>query len=105
MKQIQITIPERVFDVLKAEGERVGVTPNIVARMKLGDSCLGFQIDLAEKAYTVRFRNWREVEAYIKIKTPHVDVEGFVVQAVMALMRRNALTEAQKAEVDRLLGN
>jgi len=105
MKQIQITIPENVFSVLKAEADKMGITPNILARIKLAEQLLGFQLNVSEKAYMVRFPNWKEVEAYIKIKSPHVNVEGLAVQAVVALMKRNGLTPAQKAEAERLLKN
>ena len=105
MKQIQITIPEPVFDVMKKEADRVGITPNILARMRLGEAFLGLRLDTSDKAYSVRLRNWREVEAYIKIKMPHVSFEEFAAQAIVALMKRNGLTPAQKAEVDRLLKN
>jgi hypothetical protein len=103
MTHIQISLPENVFEVMRKEAEILGVTPNMYARIQLAERFLGFRVDTSEKAYIVRTKNWREIEAYVRVKRG-CSVENFFVEAASALMRRNALKPSQKAEVDRLLG-
>jgi len=103
MKQIQITIPEQAFEAMKAQAKNMGVTPNLLARLKLVELFFGAGVDADGKVYSVRLRNWREIEAYLKVRG--VSLSEIATPALMQHMRRNALTTAQKEEFDSLLKN
>ena len=105
MQSIQITLPKSVLDGLKAEARGLHITPNLMLRLWLIQRRGGNPVSLDTKSYTLHLDNWREVEAYLKIKSPELGVADFAAKAVLALMRRNGLTQAQKAEADRMLEN
>jgi len=105
MQQIQITLPKNVLDGIKAEARELCLSPNLMLRLWLIQRRGGNQVSLDTKSYTLHLDNWREVEAYLKIKSPELTVADFAAKAVLALMRRNGLTQAQKAEADRMLEN
>ena len=103
MTQIQLSIPDRVHEALKAEAAQLGITPNILMRIKMCE--LYHSPGAGEaKTYTMRVSEWKEVEAYLAAKFPGMAVGDFAAQSAAAQMRRNGLTQAQKAEADRLLG-
>jgi len=102
--QIKITLTGKAMTVLEQEATIRGIKPSVLARVKLNEIFVPeAEIDLKEKAYVVPLKNWHEVEAYAKIKKNET-VEEFVVEAVNALMRRNALTPLQKEELERIIG-
>jgi len=103
MKQVQITLPDRVFDAMKAESERLGIKPSLMARIKLAELLTGFQLDVSEKAYTFKTRAWRELEAYVQVRNLG-SIDYFVRSAVDLVMAKNKLSPKQKTEFEKLLG-
>ena len=102
-KQIKITLTEKTLTLLEKEAAIRGIKPAVLARIKLNEIFAPEEIDINEKAYIVPLKNWREVEAYARIKSKKT-VEEFAIDAVNALMKRNALTPLQKAELERIIG-
>ena len=97
MQQIQITLPKRVLDGIKAEARKLHITPNMIIRLWLLQQRGERRVSsLDGKSYTLHLDNWREVEAYLKIKSPELSVADFAVRAVGSLMRRNGLTRLKK---------
>jgi hypothetical protein len=102
MKELKIALPEEVLETYRNEAKVFGMTPNAVIRLRLCERALGFDLDMPRKSYIVQFDKWREIEAYMKAKG-FISISEFTAKAAENLMKRNALTKAQKAEVDRLL--
>jgi hypothetical protein len=102
MKELKIVLPEEAFEKYRYEAKVLGMTPNAVIRLRLCERALGLDLDMPRKSYIVQFDKWREIEAYMKVKG-FLSISEFAVKAAENLMNRNALTEAQKAEADRLL--
>jgi hypothetical protein len=98
MTQTKISLPEDVMDGIKRDAERLGVTPGVLVRIKL---CILYGNKDEAKPFIVTLENWREVEAYVQAKG--LDLEKFMAGSVSAMMRRNALTAAQKSKADRIL--
>jgi hypothetical protein len=102
MVQMQFQIKEEVMDALKAEAAKMGITPNIFARLVMHKH---FSPPDAEvKTYTFATRSWRELEAYIKVRNLG-SVESFAPVAMDIAMSRNRLSARQKAEFERILKN
>ena len=99
--QMQLKISTEVMDGLKADAEKQGISPNILARMILHKH---FQADAETKSYTFTTRNWRELEAYVKVRNLG-SVEGYAPVALDMSMSWSRLSARQRAEFDRLLGN
>jgi hypothetical protein len=104
MSQMQITLPENVMDVIRAEAVQCGVTPNILARIQLCTLFSGNGTGAEKKAYVVTLENWQEAEAYVKVKHPGSTVGNFAAKAIFSEMKKHGIKSAQKAEFDRLLG-
>jgi hypothetical protein len=104
MVQIQISLPDSVIQEIRNEAVRLGVTPNIIARIRLCSLFSGSENEAIKKAYIVTLENWQEVEAYIKVKHPGSSVGDFAAKAVFSEMKKHGPKSAQKAEFDRLLG-
>ncbi|MDR1250627.1 MAG: hypothetical protein LBK62_00515 [Treponema sp.] len=102
MKELKIMLPEEVLEKYRYEAKVFGMTPNAVIRLRLCEQVLGFDLDMSRKSYLIQFDKWRDIEAYIKVKG-FISISEFATKAAENLMKRNALTEAQKAEADRLL--
>jgi hypothetical protein len=104
MVQIQMTLPKRIMDAMRAEAAEIGVTPNILARIRLCSMFHGHGGEAKRKAYIVKLENWREAEAYVRVKLPGSSVSDLAAKAVTSEMRKHGPKSAQKAEFDRLLG-
>ena len=103
-KPIKVTLTEKTMVLLKQEAAFRGITPAALAKIRLNEIFLSkTEIEMKEKGYIVQLENWREVEAYARMKNK--TVEQITVEAVMTLMRRNALTPAQKAEAEKFIRN
>jgi hypothetical protein len=102
MKQLKISLPENVMDDVCRMAKRLGLTPSQFIRVKMCEMVCGFKLDVPEKKYVVPLADWREVEAYVRVKGVG-SVEYFLSEAAKSVMRRNALTSAQKTEVEALL--
>jgi ribosome-binding protein aMBF1 (putative translation factor) len=102
MIQMQITLSEDVMEAIRSAAAKRGISPGIFARMMLYEK-FG-QKDAESKSYSFSTRNWRELEAFIKIRNLG-SVEGFAPIAMDMAMSRSKLSARQKAEIERLLGN
>jgi hypothetical protein len=102
MKQIQFQMKEEVMEALKAEAARMGITPNLLARLIMHERFS--QPDAESKTYTFTAENWREIEAYVEEKRLG-SVEIFSCFAMAQYMARNALTPAQKKRIDKNINN
>jgi hypothetical protein len=102
MKQVKVSLPDEVLEKTRQEARSLGMSPGAVVRLRHCERMLGFNLELPEKPYLVQPKNWREIEAYVRVKKCG-PVENFFIEAAEALMRRNALTAAQKTEFERLL--
>ena len=105
MKQMQITLPENVMDAIRVEAAECGITPNVLARIRL---CSLFSLSGTggdKKSYIIRLENWREAEAYVSIKHPGSSIGDFAGKAIVSEMKKHGLKSAQKGEFDRVLGN
>jgi len=101
-QQMQITLPVEAMDALKATAEKKGITPNILVRLLLLERFS--PSDVESKSYNFTAENWREIEAYVKVKCLG-SVEAFTTRALEDVMSKNRLTAAQKAKYEKLLGN
>jgi len=102
-RQIKVKLTGKTHAVLEREAAVRGITPAVLARIKLNEFYLSnAEIDLSEKTYLVSLKKWRELEAYIQIKNK--TVEQFVIEAIEVRMKQNALTPAQKAEYEKIIG-
>jgi len=104
MPQMQITLPEKVMDAMRTEAEQCGVTPNIIARIRLSMLFPGKGTEEIKKSYIVPLENWQEAEAYVKVKHPGSTFADFAIKTAIAEMRRCPLKPAQKADFEKLLG-
>jgi hypothetical protein len=84
MKQIQFQMKEEAMEGLKAEAAKMGITPNILARIIMNKHFS--PPGAGSKSYTITVENWREVEAYVKAKgLGSVEVfAGFAMERYMA---------------------
>jgi len=92
---------EEAMEGLKAQAAKMGITPNILARIIMNKHFS--PPDSESKSYTFTTRRWRELEAFIKVKNLG-SVEGFAPLALDMAMSRNKLSPRQKAEVEKILG-
>jgi hypothetical protein len=103
MIQMQITLPENVMKAIRAEAAQCGVTPNVLARIRLCTLFFGNKTDAEKKSYVVTLENWQEAEAYVKVKYPGSTVGDFAGKAIFSEIKKHGLKLAQKDEFDRLL--
>jgi len=104
MIQMQITLPENTMGAIRAEAEKYGITPNVIARMRL---CMLFSEcgdGATKKSYILTLEKWREIEAYIKVKHPGTPIEIFAAKAIFSEMKKHGLNLAEKDEFKGLLG-
>jgi hypothetical protein len=101
MVQTQISLPEIIMGGIKRDAAKLGVTPNVFMRIQLCAMFSTYTNKDEAKSYIVKLENWREVEAYTRVKG--LGLETFMAKSAEAMMRRNALTTAQKDEVKRIL--
>jgi hypothetical protein len=104
MIQMQITLPENVMDAIRAEASQCGISPNVLARIRLCALVPGKGTGANKKSYVVTLEDWKEVEAYVKVKHPGATVGDFAAKTAIFETKRCPLKPAQKAEFDRLLG-
>ena len=102
MVQIQFQMKEEAMEGLKAEAAKMGITPNLLARLIMHERFS--PPDTGSKSYTFTAENWREIEAYVKVKCLG-NVAAFTTRALEDVMSKNRLTAVQKAKYERLLGN
>lgn len=101
MTQAKISLPEDVMDGIKREAAKLGVTPNVFMRIQLCTLLPAHVANGDAKPYIVKLENWQDVETYVQVKG--LDLGKFMAGSVNAMMRRNALTAAQKSKANRLL--
>jgi hypothetical protein len=104
MTQMQITLPENIMDAIRAEATQLGITPNVLTRIRLCTLFLGNGNKTEKKSYIVTLENWRDVEAYVKVKHPGSSIGDFAAKAVVSEMKKHGLKSTQTAEFDRILG-
>jgi hypothetical protein len=103
MAQMQITLPDNIMNVIREEAEQIGVTPNILTRIRLCSLFSECGNEGIRKSYTITLEKWREIEAYIKVKHPGSSVDSFAVKAVFSEMKKHGLNSTERNEFDRLL--
>jgi len=101
--KMQITLPENIMGAIRAEAARCGITPNVLARMRLCALFLEDGADAGKKTYTFTVKDWREIEAYVEERKLG-DVATFAAFAMNQYMSRNSLSEAQKRRVEKRHG-
>jgi len=69
MKQIKISLPENILEAMWNEALYYGITPNVLARVRLSECYVkDIEAGVSKKKYLVPFKTWRELEAYVAIK-------------------------------------
>jgi hypothetical protein len=86
MKQIQITLPEKVMDAINAEAAQLGITPNIFIRVIMCETYTGID----RRTVRVPVENHAELLTFAKAKK-FGDVEHFAVFAMEQYMTRYPL--------------
>jgi len=104
MIQMQITLPENTMKLIRSEAKQCGISPNVLARIRLCSIFCGNETEINKKSYIVTLEKWKEIEAYIKVKHPGSTVGDFAAKTAIFEMRRCPVKSAQKAEYDSLLG-
>jgi hypothetical protein len=100
---MQITLPENVMGAIRTEAAQCGISPNVLARIRLCALFFGNEPEAKKKSYVVTFENWKEVEAYVKVKYPGSTVGDFAAKTAVFETKRTPLKHALKEEFDRLL--
>jgi hypothetical protein len=103
MRKLKISLPDETYKKMSGEAASLGFSVNALVRLRLCERAMGLKFDVPEKPYLFSPKNWREIEAYLRVKRPELTVSQFAVEAVDALMKRNGLTALQKTEVEALL--
>ena len=98
MTQMQITLPEKIMEVLRAEAKQSGITPNVLARIRLCQ-IKNSSPDATSRSYIVEMENWRDIEAYVKGRG-FGNLSIFLNKAAVGYMRKNRLSAARKVEID-----
>ena len=97
---MQITLSEKVMNSLRQEASELEISPNVLARIQL---CQINRVPLsgnAPRAYIVRVKNWRDIEAYVEARG-FENMDNFLNKAAECYMRKFQLTAAQKAGIDK----
>ena len=97
---MQITLSEKVMNSLRQEASELEISPNVLARIQL---CQINRVPLsgnAPRAYIIRVKNWSDIEAYVE-ERGFENMDNFLNKAAEYYMRKNHLSAAQKAVVDR----
>jgi hypothetical protein len=97
---MQITLSERVMNSLRQEASELEISPNTLARMQL---CQINRVPLsgnAPRAYIVRVKNWRDIEAYIE-ERGFENMDNFLNKAAEWYMKKYHLSAVQKAGIDK----
>jgi hypothetical protein len=93
---------EEAMEGLKAEAAKMGITPNILARLIMHERFS--PPDTESKSYILTVKDWQDVEAYVEAKRLG-SVEGFGGFAMEQYMTKYPLTEGQKRHIKGKLGN
>lgn len=92
---LNIKLSEPTMDSLKREAEKLGITPNMLARIQLCKIYGPHQADGDSKTYMVKMKNWQEIDAYVEWHG--FDLSSFLNKVVMGYMKKNHLSDVQKA--------
>ena len=102
MKQTKITLPDEVFGVIRFRSKHIGVTPNVFCRIQLCQMNSPDEPDSAAKSYLIELENWREIECYVEARG-YKSIGFFLQKTAEAFMKKYHITEAQKADIEKLL--
>jgi len=100
MIQMQITLPENIMEMIRSEAKQCGVTPNVIARIRLCSLFCGNEPETNKKSYIVTLENRVEIEAYVK-ERGFGDMGIFLKKAAEWYMKKFHLSAAQKASIDK----
>jgi hypothetical protein len=100
MIQMQITLPEKIVEAVRSEASQCGITPNVLARIRLCSLFFENEAGTGKKSYIVPLENWKEAEAYIK-ERGFGGMGIFLNKAAEWYMRKYHLSAAQKASADK----
>jgi hypothetical protein len=92
MIQMQITVPEKVMDTIRAEAARIGITPNIFLRVMLCQTYTGTD----NRTIKVPVENYAELLTYAKARK-FGDVEHLAVYALDQYMKKFPLKTVSKS--------
>ena len=95
MRQIQFSMPERVYEELSADAQRLCITPGIMARLKMGDAYPD-RADGDRREIRVPVNNYEEIARYVDDKQLGT-VSTFAAFAMQQYMSRYPLKTAGKA--------
>jgi len=90
------------MDALKAEAAKLGITPNLLVRLIMHKHFS--QPDVEAKSYTFTAKDWREIETYVEAKRLG-SVEVLIGFALEQYLTRYPLTEGQKRQIEKNIGN
>jgi len=102
MIQIQFQMKEEAMDGLKAQAAKMGITPNILARIIMNKHFS--PPGAGSKSYTITVENWQEVEEYVEAKQLG-SVEVFIGFAMKQYMNRYPLGDGRKGHKGKNIGN
>jgi len=103
MRQMQFQMPERVYEELCAEAQRMSITPGILARLKMGDAYPD-RADCDRREIRVPLNNYREIVNYVDNKQLGT-INTFAAYAMQQYMSRYPLKTAGKAGEGESIGN
>ena len=95
---LKISLSERMMDSLRREAEKLEITPNVLARIRLCQLYGSTQPDASSKSYIIDMKNWREIEAYVEARG-FGDISILLNKAAEFYIRKNHLSAAQRAVV------
>jgi hypothetical protein len=96
---LKINLSEFMMDSLRQKAMLLEITPNALARIMLCQICGHTRPGASSRTYLVEVENWREVEGYAKERCG--SVETFLIKAAEFYMRKNRLSDVQKASVEK----
>jgi len=102
MKRIKITLPPEVEAEMREEAKTLGLTLSALIRMLCCETH-GNTLDARWKGYIMRLENWREAEAFVRAQG-RKSVGDLADLALDGYLRKNHLSAAQKAAVERSYG-
>jgi hypothetical protein len=95
-------MPDEVFDVIRFRSKHIGVTPNVFCLIQLCQMNSPDDPNSPAKSYLVELENWREIECYVEARG-YKSIGFFLQKTAEAFMKKYHITEAQKADAERLL--
>ena len=100
-EQLRITLSYDLKEALNAAAAKKDISPGILARMILNERFE--QPDTESKTYTIRAKNWREIEAYVEAKQLG-SVEVFAAFAMKQYLTKYPLTDGQRKQIEKSIG-